>query len=402
MNFLVQLNGQAGRNGAHAEAEVESPPDDGWVPPTNEERAPRGSEPDLLAGLRNGAWLDKQEFPPLAYALPGVIPEGSVLLVGPPKIGKSWFVLALALACASGGWALGNEVERRPVLYLALEDGDRRLQDRCRKLLHGDPIPRGFEYLTLVKHGRVLETIAAWMGRQHDAPPLVILDTLGKVMPSALPGDSAYQRDYRIGGELKQLAEEHAGMTLLTNHHDHKAASEDFVDSVSGTHGLAGAADAIMVLARARHEENGLLKVTGRDVPEGEYAVTFTEGGLWSLDGPDLAVAAQRARDARVTAGLGDRSTEIIGYVLQHPQGVTSAQVATEFDMDPRAAGTYLGRMADAGRLMKPRRGVYTPVVTVESVESSDGEGPEVNAFNGFHAPTGGDYDPDDPARFTR
>ena len=45
---------------------------------------------DLLAGLHTGAWLDMQEFPPLAFAVPGIIPEGFTLLVGPPKAGKSW------------------------------------------------------------------------------------------------------------------------------------------------------------------------------------------------------------------------------------------------------------------------------------------------------------------------
>ena len=88
----------------------------------------------LLATLRTGAWLDAQVFPPLSYAVPGLIPEGSVLLVGAPKIGKSWLVLTVALA-AGGGMALSIAVPKRPVLYLALEDGNRRLQDRCRKLL---------------------------------------------------------------------------------------------------------------------------------------------------------------------------------------------------------------------------------------------------------------------------
>jgi hypothetical protein len=124
----------------------------------------------LLAGLRNGAWLDAQNFPPLAYAVPGVVPEGSVLLVGPPKIGKSWFVLTVALAAATGGRALSIAVPRRPTLYLALEDGNRRLQDRCRKLLGGDPIPREFEYLIRVE-GPVIDTIAAWLDRHHDVPP---------------------------------------------------------------------------------------------------------------------------------------------------------------------------------------------------------------------------------------
>jgi hypothetical protein len=221
------------------------------------------------------------------------------------------------------------EVEQRPVLYLALEDGDRRLQDRCRKLLRDGPIPAGFQYLTRVVPGQPIDAIiAAWLDRQRDAPPLVILDTLGKVMPPASPGESAYQRDYRVGSTLKQLADERAGMTLLTNHHDRKANSDDFIDSVSGTHGLAGAADTVIVLTRARHEEAGLLKVTGRDVPEGEYAVCFEDGHYWQLDGDDLAEAAQRARDTRATAGLGDRPAEVVGYALKHPQGVTPAQVA--------------------------------------------------------------------------
>ncbi|MBV8539076.1 MAG: AAA family ATPase [Pseudonocardiales bacterium] len=109
---------------------------------------------DLLADLRDGAWLDAQRFHPLRYLVPGVIPEGSTLLVGPPKIGKSWFVLACALATACGGYALGViPIEKRPVLYLALEDGDRRLQDRCRTLLGDDPIPPGFEYMTTIQPG---------------------------------------------------------------------------------------------------------------------------------------------------------------------------------------------------------------------------------------------------------
>jgi hypothetical protein len=368
--------------------------------------------PDLLAGLRDGAWLDQQVFPPLTFTLPGVIPEGSVLLVGPPKIGKSWFVLTVALAAAAGGRALGIKVEPRPVLYLALEDGDRRLQDRCRKLLDNQPIPAGFQYLTRIAPGHPVEAVvAAWLERQHDAPPLVILDTLGKVMPPAGPGESAYQRDYRVGSTLKQLADERAGMTLLTNHHDRKANSEDFIDSVSGTHGLAGAVDTVIVLARARNEEAGSLKVTGRDVPEGEYAVRFDDGYYWRLDGGDLVEAAQRARDVRATAGLGDRSAEVIRFAGRNPQGVTAGQVAEELGVVQNAARAYLSRLAESGRLSKPRRGVYTPVASVASVATEGDGSSERNTRNGSNTSSGGNarlYDlepecaPDDPARFTR
>jgi hypothetical protein len=347
----------------------------------------------LLAGLHNGAWLDRQQFPPLRYAVPGMVPEGLVLMVGAPKIGKSWMVLSYGLAVAAGGVTLGSiQVgTARPVLYLALEDGDRRLQERCRRLLGPEPIPERLDYLTRVEPGKVISTIAAWLELHADQDPFVILDTLGKVMPPALAGESAYQRDYRVGSTLRGLCDDHRGMTLLVNHHDRKANAEDFVDSVSGTHGLAGAADTILVLTRERYESAGKLRVAGRDIPQGEYALLFEDGGYWHLDGPDLAAAAKRARDARVTAGLGDRSAEVVSYVLDHPDGVSPSDVAAELGIDVRQAGVYLHRAVQGGRLRKPARGLYTPVESVGSVESEgDPTLPTFNAFNGINTPTEG------------
>ena len=335
-----------------------------------------GAGPQLLTGLRDGAWLDAQDFPPLAYAVPGLIPEGSVLLVGPPKIGKSWLVLTVALAAATGGRVFGLEVPQRPTLYMGLEDGDRRLQDRCRKLLRGDPIPRGFEYLTRVEPGRIVDTITCWLDQQDSTPTLVILDTLGKVLPPALLGESSYQRDYRIGTTLKRLTDEHPGMTLLTNHQDRKANAEDFVDSVSGTHGLAGAADTVIVLTRSRNETNGLLQVTGRDIPEGEYALQFADGCNWNLDGADLAEAAARARETRVSAGLGDRSAEIIAFVAANPPHVRAGEVEEKFGPDARR---YLKRLADTGRLRRLSRGIYTAVPSESVSHVSQVSHPQVS-----------------------
>jgi hypothetical protein len=345
----------------------------------------------LLAGLRSGAWLDVQDFPPLCYAVPGIIPEGSVLLVGPPKIGKSWLVLTVALAASDGGKALGLDIPKRPTLYLALEDGDRRMQDRCRRLLHGQPIPPSFQYLTRVDHGRVLDTVAAWLELQAD-PALVILDTLGKVMPQALNGESAYQRDYRIGSYLKQLADDHPGTTVLVNHHDRKADADDFVDSVSGTHGLAGAADTIVVLTRPRLQEDGIIRVTGRDVPEGEYAVRFQDGHHWALNGDGLAAAAAAARSTRATAGLGNRAADIVKAVAKLGQA-SPADVANLLGLEPRGVRTYLGRLVDSGRLIQVERGVYTPpppVATVASVANGGEDPPERNSSNGSNGPLRG------------
>jgi hypothetical protein len=328
---------------------------------------------DPLAKLRNGAWLDAQTFPTLRYHVPRVVPEGLTLNVGPPKVGKSWEALSFGLAIAAGGRVLGCvPVEARPVLYLALEDGDRRLQDRARKLLEGDPIPAAFEYLTRVHPGRLLETIRLWLTRHPDASPFVILDTLGKVMPPALMGESSYQRDYRIGTALKDLVDEHDGAALFVNHHDSKALRDDFVLAVSGTNGLAGAADTIVVLSRKRHDPNGVIQVTGRDVVEGEYAVRFESGHRWLLDGADFDDATANLRSRRDSESLGDRSAAIVGYAKdQAPASVTPKEIADRYDIDAKQAGVYLQRLADTDRLTKVGRGQYaypTPVVSVGSV----------------------------------
>jgi hypothetical protein len=323
---------------------------------------PKGCQnPDVLAGLRTGDWLDAQHFQPLRYAVPGILPEGSTLLVGPPKIGKSWAVLDLLLSIAAGGRAFGAipTGEPRPVLYLALEDGDRRLQDRCRKLLNGGDIPKRFQYMTTIPVGRLVDVVAEWTARNPDAAA-VVLDTLGKVMPQQQPGESAYQRDYRVGGRLKRLADEHDGLALLTNHHDRKAGAEDFVETVSGTHGLAGAADTIIVLSRARHETDGLLKVTGRDVAEGEYALNFRDGCAWQVAGVDLGAAADVARSRRAISALGDQAGNVVAFVNES-DGVRAADVAAACGIDERTAGTYLARLANANRIDKITRGLYGP-----------------------------------------
>jgi RecA-family ATPase len=70
-------------------------------------------------------------FQPLKFILPGLVPEGATLLVARPKFGKSWLVLDIAIAIAAGRFTLGQlKPVQGDVLYLALEDGPRRLQRR--------------------------------------------------------------------------------------------------------------------------------------------------------------------------------------------------------------------------------------------------------------------------------
>ncbi len=339
-------------------------------PLTSDSDSPDTSDSVLLAGVRDGAWLSDQRFAPLAYAIPGLVPEGLTIEVGPPKAGKSWLTLDMLLAVASGGVALGaiKAGEPRRVLYLALEDGDRRMQNRCRALLGEPDIPPLFSYLTRIQPGSVLPTIAAWMDRYPDTA-MIAVDTLGKVMPQAQLGESAYQRDYRVGGELKAQADAHHGLAILVLHHDRKANAEDFVDSVSGTHGLAGAADTIMVLSRARQSTEGSLKVTGRDVPENEYALKVVNGMAWQLDGGDLTEAAAAARARDDTRALSDQSAQVLAEIRKHPAGIRAGDLVPRFGSD---VYQYLKRLTEARRIDKVSRGLYVPLDVSEPSEPSE------------------------------
>jgi hypothetical protein len=252
-----------------------------------------GEDPAKKAPAIRGAWtadaLMAAEFPEPRWAVPGLVAEGVTLMAGSPKVGKSWLSLGLGLAVASGGRALDMiPVEPGPVLYLALEDTPRRLQGRMRIVLAGQTAPHNLTLATgcppLTQGGDT--AIAAWLDA-HRGARLIVIDVLAKIRGNSAPGASAYDADYAAVSRVKRLAD-HYGVAVVLVHHVRKASSEDFLAEVSGTNGLAGAADTTLVLKRTRGQADAVLHATGRDIDETEYALHFhAAAGAWQLlDGP--------------------------------------------------------------------------------------------------------------------
>src|SRR5262249_13086389 len=97
--------------------------------------------------IGNAAALDNEILAPLEWVVEVLLPIGLALLIGKPKLGKSWIALALAVACACGELALGKyKTKQCDVLYLALEDNKRRLESRLRRLLPQGLIPPNLFY----------------------------------------------------------------------------------------------------------------------------------------------------------------------------------------------------------------------------------------------------------------
>ena len=318
------------------------------------------------------------DFPPLVYAVDGLIPEGLSLLVGSPKVGKSWAALGIALAVASGRPALGGvDVDAGDVLYLALEDGPRRLRDRLAKLLRGDAAPDRLRFLTQAPAiGEGLSTVLDDWHAEADAPRLVVVDVLAKIKPPSDGRGSAYAEDYAALAPLQQWATLNR-VAVVVVHHTRKARDDDYLASVSGTHGLAGAADAVLVLARSRTSTDAVLSVTGRDIIEREAALTFDgDAGSWRLSGGSLDSAATAALTVRATAGVGDRMAEVVAYVLEADGPVSPSDAADALEVDPDTAGRYLRRAVAAGRIERAGRGTYVtptnPLSEVSEVSGTD------------------------------
>lgn len=254
--------------------------------------------------------LQLRTFTPAPEIIRGLLCAGLFLLAGAPKLGKSWLLLLLALAKAMGGEALGVRTTPGTVLFVGLEDGLRRLRQRLAMLLaDGEPWP---EHLFLADGASW-----PWRGAQavdelrrfHDAHPdlkLVILDTFARLRPATSGKRSPYDLDVEFAAPFQLFALERELCVLGSAHtrkQDRKYRELDGLESLSGTLGLPGTADGVLVLQRGRMVRTGELLITGRDLAERKLALSFDPAcGLWTCLGDSETVAVTQERQVVLDA----------------------------------------------------------------------------------------------------
>ena len=299
---------------------------------------------------RQTAWtaatLMSAQFPEPKWAVPNLIPMGCTCLAGPPKVGKSWMVLSLAISIATGGKAFDyQEVTQGPVLYLALEDSAIRLQGRLEDLLGDADAPDDLHIWTEVERGHAgLDAIDAWL-TEHPTTRMVVVDVLQKFRGASASQDR-YQVDYTAMSGLKTLADRHS-VAVVVVHHTRKSADPDFLQEVSGTNGIAGASDTIAVLRRGRTDAEATLAVTGRDILEAEHTLLLT-GCRWTMvTGPAVLTTMAPTRQA------------IFGALRHLGKPSRPVDVAAKVSGSRDTVRKTMQRMADAKQIATDRRGRY-------------------------------------------
>lgn len=307
-----------------------------------------------LGTFFTAAELMQREFPEPRWAVPGLIAEGLNLLVGAPKLGKSWLCLNLAVAVASGGKALGKiDVQQGAVLYAALEDPARRLQSRLDIVMQGEPVPSGLDFATaLPRMPQATDVIEGWLQARPHAR-LVIVDVLRKIRPlsDGRTGRAAYDEDYDTLGALKALADRYSVAVVIVHHTRKTVDDGDVFNEVSGSTGLTGAADAILVAKRARNTAEAVLHVTGRDINEQEFGLSWSaQGCQWSLLDEPVALAT-----------MGSTRRRVLDYVTEHP-GSTPKDIAAGTGLALNTVQQNVRRMVNDDQLDSDGEGRYLPV----------------------------------------
>jgi hypothetical protein len=304
------------------------------------------------AKLIKASDLCDQQFPNLQYVVPGIFPEGVTLLASRPKLGKSWLLLQVGTAVATGVATLvpNDSPLHGDLLYLALEDTPRRLQRRLAKYFGHDGSTWPSRLVIVTEWKRLdqggLEAIEAWC-KSVDKPTLIMIDTLKKVRAPKRSGQSDYDADYEACQGLQKLAGT-LSVAIIVAHHDRKMDAEDVFDTVSGTLGLTGGVDTIAVMKRRAGVVT--LYVEGRDLAEPvEKAILFDrETCRWKVLGE---------------AGEIQRSTErsrVHAVLATAPDGMSSTEIASAAALRGRnAADLLLSRMVQDGEIERVRRGLY-------------------------------------------
>ena len=216
--------------------------------------------------------MDKQ-FENTGALIDGFIGRGVYLLAGSPKIGKSWLVLWLAHRVCLGEDVWEFKSRQCDVLYISLEDPERRIQSRVAEITRGETGNLWFATETELM-GRGFEEQISGFLFEHPSVKFIIVDTLQKVRQ--LRADQySYAGDYEVISQMKSLADRF-GITILLVHHTRKAGAADPFSTISGTTGLSGGVDGSLVMIKDERMDNrAKLYITGRDTLDMQLELLF-------------------------------------------------------------------------------------------------------------------------------
>lgn len=241
-------------------------------------------------------------FPPLRCFVAEILAEGLTILAGKPKKGKSYLALDMSLSIAVGREAFRKFVtEQARVLYVSLEDGERRVQRRLLQMQPNLATPDGLAFL--YEFPRLGEGALEALAHYAQTFQVIIIDVIGRILPpqtAARKSLSEYQELTDTLGPIQLLAQTNR-MAIILIDHVRKASADDAGDTIMGSQGKFGVADHALLYSRKGEEKDGVLNILSRDLEEEKIVLTLTEGHLEFLGkGESFEVDSEQNRIIKV------------------------------------------------------------------------------------------------------
>lgn len=291
----------------------------------------------------NASKLLKKTIPGLVYIIQHLFVPGLTLVAAAPKVGKSYLLLYLAYSIATGQKAFSKlNTRKSKVLYCALEDNERRLQKRLTpiseaSLLGSINIPKNLDLVTALDENKDNFSTIEYLITE-EGYKVVIVDILQRIAKPEETG--SYKKDYGLIKRLKGIADR-TNTSIIAVHHTNKKSSKATLDSISGTRGLVGACDNVIVLSRVSDESSssrrGVLKmnIQGRDLDSNCFYLKYgSKEGFYTMseEEPIRESKSEKMEKAWELSQQGFKQSEIAKLMGGITQGYVSKLIKKKKD----------------------------------------------------------------------
>jgi DNA-binding transcriptional ArsR family regulator len=276
--------------------------------------------------------------------------------------------LGMSISVARGEPVLDYfKSSKAAVLYFALEDSYRRLQQRISLILKNKTdktIPENLFFqcedqeVPKLNEGGIVEL--ELLLDEYTQIKFVIFDTFGRCRADQGRRDgNIYLGDYEILAGLQQLALKKRVCILLI-HHTRKLAAENVFDELSGTTGITGAVDSIFVLKKVRGDYK--LFVTGRDLPEAEYKLKFDENNFeWGIQ--------EEVKDGKKLAAERE---EIVQLLKDYGRPMKLSEIEEILDKSKSNLSKLLKKLIEDKIVISKKYGYFQLIEEIKSEDDND------------------------------
>ncbi len=307
-----------------------------------------------------------KELPPLVDGVLGC--GATALIASKPKVGKTSWLLNLALAVARGSSFLGHPAKQGPVLYVALEGNRNEWRRVLRAMGAKDDDPLHFFV------DQAPQDAMRWLRESAEKykPVLIIVDTFQRL--ARLKDMNDYAAVTNASEPLVEIAQTFNATLALAHHAKKNNKDGDDGDSVLGSTALYGFVDTLVILKKGA-EGRRTMKTSQRYGEDLEETVIALDAHTKVLTAAGSRVDVDRAEcEASILKALADAKgwlerSELLDDIEARNKTKTAA--LQQVIDDGRVARVGAGKRGDPYLYALPGTPLSDSIISVEKVSSS-------------------------------